>query len=195
MSMNSPLSPLPAPTGLDRCMHDARNALAAIFGATEVLTRDDASPTVLHKAGAVVARQAHELAARLDELMTHAQRANAQNGRALVVSDDVHLLARLAGVLSQAGYRVDLAVSTIAGYDLLLREQPRVAVIDLRTSAGEARALARLARSAGFAGPLIAIEDAVPTPGLPAISRAAGFDAVLARSFELKVLRAAMAVD
>ncbi|MGF6347580.1 hypothetical protein [Variovorax sp. W2I14] len=194
LAMNPPMS-LRAPTRLDRCAHDARNALAAISAATEVLARDDAPPAVLHKAGAVVARQAHELAERIGELMTQARHGTAESERALVVSDDMHLLARLAGLLSHAGYRIDLAVNTVTGYEALVREQPDFAVIDLRTSAGEARSLGRLARGAGFDGRLIAIEDAVATRGLPATSSAAGFDAVLARSFELKVLRAAIPFD
>lgn len=195
LAMN-PSSPLRIPAArLDRCVHDARNALAAISAATEVLQRADSPPPVLHKAGAVVARQARELAERLSELMTHALQGTAQSERALVVSDDMQLLARLAGLLSHAGYRIDLAVNTIAGYEMLLREQPDFAVIDLRTSAGEARSLARLARAAGFDGRLIAIEDSVATRGLPPTSSAAGFDAVLARSFELTLLRAAIPSD
>jgi CheY-like chemotaxis protein len=194
LAMNPPL-PLRAPTRLDNCVHDARNALAAISAATEVLERSDAPPPVLHKAGAVVARQARELAQRMGELMTHARHGSAQSERALVVSDDIHLLARIAGLLSHAGYQIDLAVSTVSGYEMLLREQPDFAVIDLRTSAGEARSLARLARGAGFDGRLIAIEDAVSTRGLPPTSSAAGFDAVLARAFELKVLHAAIPLD
>jgi CheY-like chemotaxis protein len=193
-AMNQPL-PLRAPTRLDRCVHDARNALAAISAATEVLERADSQRDTLHKAGAVIARQAHELTDRIAELMTHARHGTEETERALVVSDDARLLARLGGLLSHAGYRIDLAVSTVAGYEMLIREQPDFAVIDLRTSAGQARTLAHLARGAGFEGRLIAIEDAVATRGLPASSNAAGFDAVLARSFELQVLRAAIPFD
>jgi len=195
LAMNPTPSLRIPPLRLDRCVHDARNALAAISAATEVLGRADSPPPVLHQAGAVVARQTRELTERLGELMTHALHGTAQSERALVVSDDMHLLARLAGLLSHAGYRLDLAVSTIAGYEALVREQPDFAVIDLRTSAGEARSLARLARAAGFDGRLIAIEDSVATRGLPSTSSAAGFDAVLARSFELTLLRAAIPSD
>lgn len=194
LPMNTPL-PLRAPSRLDRCVHDARNALAAISAATEVLEREGSSPAILHKAGAVVARQARELSEHVGELMTQARQGSAEAERALVVSDDMHLLARLTGLLSHAGYRIDLAVSTVAGYEALVREQPDFAVIDLRTSAGEARSLAGLARGAGFDGRLIAIEDTVGIRGLPPTSTAAGFDAVLARSFELRVLRAAMPCD
>lgn len=136
-AMNPSMS-LRAPTRLDRCAHDARNALAAISAATEVLARDDAPPAVLHKAGAVVARQAHELAERIGELMTHARHGTAESERALVVSDDMHLLARLAGLLSHAGYRIDLAVNTVTGYEALVREQPDFAVIDRRRQALQA---------------------------------------------------------
>ncbi|SFQ30762.1 hypothetical protein SAMN05216567_113157 [Variovorax sp. OK605] len=83
----------------------------------------------------------------------------------------------------------------MTGYEVLMREQPDFAVVDRRPSADEARSLARLARDANSDGRLIAIEDTVAARGLPGTSSAAGFDAVLTRSFELKVLRAAIPVD
>lgn len=172
-------------------MHDARNALAALSAASELLERDASTSAVRHEAGAVVARQAHALTEFIDELMAHARQGSAQAGRALVVSDDMRLLARLAGLLSHAGFRIDLALSTVAGYEALVRERPDVAVIDLRTSSGEARSLGRLARGAGFDRRLIAIKAAnAPRCGSP--GEAEGFDAVLARLFDPKVLRAAV---
>lgn len=172
-------------------MHDARNALAALSAASELLERDASTNAVLHEAGAVVARQAHALTEFMGELMAHARQGSAQAGRALVVSDDMRLLARLAGLLSHAGYRIDLALSTVAGYEALVRDRPDVAVIDLRTSAGEARSLARLARGAGFDRRLIAIE-AANAPRCESPGEADGFDAVLARLFDPKALRAAL---
>lgn len=172
-------------------MHDARNALAALSTAGEVLEGAASTIAVRHEAGAVVARQALELTDCMGELMTHARQGSAHAGRALVVSDDMHLLARLAGLLSHAGYRIDLALSAVAGYEALAREQPDVVVIDLRTSAGEARSLARRARGAGSTAWLIAIEATVAPRGTPPPS-AHGFDVVLARAFEIKALRGAV---
>lgn len=179
---------------LDHCMHDARDALAALSTAGEVLERATSTAAVRHEAGAVVARQAHELIECMGELMTHARQGSAQAGRALVVSDDMHLLARLAGLLSHAGYRIDLALSAVAGYEALAREQPDVVAVDLRTSAGEARSLARLARGAGFTAWLIAIEAAVAPRGA-APCGAHGFDVVLARAFDIKALRVAVGAE
>ncbi|MDM0009525.1 hypothetical protein QTI51_32490 [Variovorax sp. J22G73] len=188
----NPLLPPRAASRLDHCIHSARNALAALSTASELLERDASTKAVLHEAGAVVARQAHALTEFMGELMAHARQGSAQTGRALVVSDDLCLLARLVGLLSHAGYRIDLALSTVAGYEALVRERPDVAVIDLRTSAGEARSLARLARGAGFDRRLIAVE-AANAPRRECLGEANGFDAVLERLFDPKALRAAVA--
>lgn len=179
---------------LDHCMHDARNALAALSTAGELLERATSTAAVRHEACAVIARQAHELTECVGELMTHARQGSAQTGRALVVSDDMQLLARLAGLLSHAGYRIDLALSAVAGYEALAREQPDVVAIDLRTSAGEVRSLARLARGTGSRAWLIAIEAAFAPRGTTPCA-AHGFNVVLARSFEIKALLVAVGAE
>lgn len=172
-------------------MHDARNALSALSAAGEVLKRDNLTAALLHEAAAVVARQALTLVERVGELATLAHE-DTNAGNALIVCDNVQLVARLAGLLSHAGYRIDVALSTVAGYDLLTRERPDVAVIDMRTSVGEARSLAWLARGAGFRGWLVGVEDPATGQGTPPSCSASGFDAVIAHGFTPTRLRAAM---
>jgi len=181
---------------LNRCVHDARNALAAISSASEVLARVELPQAVLRDAGIVVGRQVRHLSAHMSELVVHAQRGAGNAGRALAVSDDAGLLAVLGGLLSDAGYRVELAASSDGGYAVLMQRAPEIAVIDVRTSTGTALSLGQRARGAGFKGRMVAVEDSslaheqrVPQD----VCGIAGFDTVLERSFEPAALRAAIA--
>jgi len=183
---------------LNRCMHDARNALAAISSASEVLARVELPHAVLRDAGIVVARQVLQLTARMTELMAHAQRGAGNAGLALAVSDDAGLLAMLGGLLSDAGYRVELAATSEGGYLALMKRVPEIAVIDVRTSTGTALALGQRARGAGFEGRMVAVEDSPPAADQSGPQAhedkgaIAGFDAVLARTFEPAALHAAI---
>jgi hypothetical protein len=112
----------------------------------------DEGISAVGEARRVVAREARALAERMVELMAFARRGSAQAERALIVCDDVQLIARLAGLLSHACYRIDPALGTAVGYEALAQERPEVAVIDLRSSIGKARALARPARRASRGG-------------------------------------------
>jgi CheY-like chemotaxis protein len=184
---------------LNRCMHDVRNALAAISSASEVLARVELPHAVLRDAGIVVGRQVRHLTARMAELMVHAQRGAGNAGRALAVSDDAGLLAVLGGLLSDAGYRVELAASSDSGYAALTQRAPEIAVIDVRTSTGTAFTLGQRARGAGFEGRMVAVDGSPPAQDRPDPqergdkSAIAGFDAVLERSFEAAALHAAIA--
>jgi len=181
---------------LDRCVHDARNALAAISSASEVLARVELPHAVLREAGVVVGRQVRQLSAHMAELVVHAQRGAGNVGRALAVSDDAGLLAVLGGLLWDAGYRVELAASSDSGYAALVQRAPEIAVIDVRTSTGTALSLGQRARGAGFEGRMVALEDspsAQEQRGSQDSGGIAGFDAVLARSFEPAALQAAIA--
>jgi CheY-like chemotaxis protein len=180
---------------LNRCVHDARNALAAISSASEVLARVELPQAVLREAGVVVARQVRHLSARMSELVAHAQRGAGDAGRALAVSDDAGLLAVMGGLLSDAGYKVDLAASSDSGYNVLVKRAPEIAVVDVRTSTGAALLLGRRARGAGFEGRMVAVwgSSLAQDPQEPQDQGGiAGFDAVLARSFEPAALRAAI---
>jgi len=181
------------PRELSRCVHDARNALAAISSASEVLARVELPHAVLHEAADVVSRQVRHLSARMSELVEHAQRAAGEPGRALVVSDDARLLAVLGGLLSDAGYKVDLAASSDGGYNALMKRAPGIAVVDVRTSTGTALSMARRARQAGFEGRMVAVWGSSLAQEQQDKGGIAGFDAVLARTFEPAALRAAIA--
>jgi CheY-like chemotaxis protein len=178
---------------LSRCVHDARNALAAISSASEVLARVELPHDVLHEAAVVVSRQVRQLSARMSELVVHAQRAAGEPGRALVVSDDARLLAVLSGLLSDAGYKVDLAASSDGGYNVLMKRAPEIAVVDMRTSTGSGLAMGRRARDAGFEGRMVAVWGSPLAQDQQDKGGIAGFDAVLARTFEPAALRAAIA--
>ncbi len=178
---------------LRRCVHDARNALAAISSAGEVLARVGLPHAVLHEASVVMTRQIHQLTDRMDQLVVHAQRAAGEPGRALAVSDDARLLALMGGLLSDAGYKVDLAASGDGGYTALMKRAPEIAVVDVRTSAGTALSLGRRARDAGFEGRMVAVWGSPLAQAQQDKGGIAGFDAVLARSFEPAALRAAIA--
>jgi CheY-like chemotaxis protein len=181
---------------LNRCVHDARNALAAISSASEVLAHVGLPHAVLHDAGIVVGRQVRQLAVHMTELVAHAQRGAGNAGRALAVSDDAGLLAVLGGLLWDAGYRVELAATSDSGYAVLMQRTPEIAVIDVRTSTGTALSLGQRARGAGFEGRMVAVEDsplAQEQRGSQDGGGIAGFDAVLARSFEPAALQAAIA--
>lgn len=178
---------------LSRCVHEARNALAAISSASEVLAHVELPQAVLQEAAFVVARQVRQLSARMSELVVHAQRAGGDPGRALAVSDDARLLAALGGLLSDAGYKVDLAASSGGGYDALMRRVPEIAVVDVRTSSGTALSIGRRARDAGFEGRMVAVWGSSLAQDQQDKGGIAGFDAVLTRSFEPAALRAAIA--
>jgi CheY-like chemotaxis protein len=180
------------PRDLNRCVHDARNALAAISSASEVLARVELPQAVLHEAGVVVARQVRQLSARMSELVAHAQRGAGDAGRALAVSDDAGLLAVLGGLLADAGYKVDLAASSDGGYNALMKRAPEIAVVDVRTSTGTALSLGRRARGAGFEGRMVAVWSSSLAQDQQDKGGIAGFDAVLARTFEPAALRAAI---
>ena len=137
---------------LKRCVHDARNALAAISSASEILARVELPQAVLREAGVVVARQARQLSARMSELVVHAQRGSHASGRALVVSDDAGLLAVLGVLLSDAGYKVDLAASSDGGYLALMKRSPEIAVVAGRPAPRTARARAPPPRGARIGG-------------------------------------------
>jgi len=177
---------------LNRCVHDARNALAAISSASEVLTRVELPQAVLREAGAVVSRQARQLSARMSELVAHAQRGAGTANHALAVSDDARLLVLLAGLLADAGYQVDLAASSDSGFSALMKRPPEIAVIDVRTSTGTALSLARRARGAGFEGRMVAVWSSPLAQDQQDKGGIAGFDAVLARTFEPAALHAAI---
>ena len=177
---------------LKRCVHDARNALAAISSASEILARVELPQAVLREAGVVVARQSRQLSARMSELVAHAQRGSHASGRALVVSDDAGLLAVLGVLLSDAGYKVDLAASCEGGYHALMKRAPEIAVVAGRASAGPARRRARRARGAGFEGRMVAVWGSPLAKDQQDKGGIAGFDAVLARSFEPAALHAAI---
>jgi CheY-like chemotaxis protein len=181
------------PRDLSRCVHDARNALAAISSASEVLERVELPRAVLHEAAVVVSRQVRQLSERMSELVVHAQRASGEPGRALAVSDDARLLALLGCLLSDAGYRVDLAASSDGGYNALMKRVPDIAVVDVRTSTGGALSMGRRARDAGYEGRMVAVWGSALAQHQQDKGGIAGFDAVLARSFEPAALRAAIA--
>jgi len=184
---------------LNRCMHDVRNALAAISSASEVLARVELPHAVLRDASILVGRQVRQLTTHMAELVAHAQRGAGNAGRALAVSDDAGLLAILCGLLSEAGYRVELAASSDSGYAALMQRAPEIVVIDVRTSTGTALSLGQLARGAGFEGRMVAVDGSPPAQDRSEPQEAgdksaiAGFDAVLARSFEPAALHAAIA--
>jgi len=177
---------------LKRCVHDARNALAAISSASEILARVELPQAVLREAGVVVARQSRQLSARMSELVDHAQRGTHPSGRALAVSDDAGLLAVLGVLLSDAGYKVDLAASSDGGYNALMKRAPEIAVVDVRTSTGTALSLAKRARGAGFEGRMVAVWGSPLAQDQQDKGGIAGFDAVLARTFEPAALHAAI---
>ncbi|RST48574.1 response regulator transcription factor [Variovorax sp. DXTD-1] len=193
MPPSSTVSTVDGSRDLSRCVHEARNALAAISSASEVLAQVELPQAVLHEAAVVVSRQVRQLSARMNELVDHAQRAAGEPGRALVVSDDAKLLAVLGGLLSDAGYRVDLAASSDDGYSALMNRVPEIAVVDVRTSTGSALSMGRRARDAGFEGRMVAVWGSSLAQHQQDKGGIAGFDAVLARTFEPAALRAAIA--
>ncbi|KQW54342.1 response regulator transcription factor [Variovorax sp. Root411] len=179
-------------TDIDHCVHEVRNALAAIASASEVLARIEPPHELAREAGMVVQRQAHQLSCRIGELIAHAQRAGPSH-RVLAVSDDAHLLATLGGMLAAQGCRVDFAASSEEGLRALLPREHEAAVIDVRTSKGKGLGLGHRARSAGFEGRMVAVWSAHLPDRQQHGEGVAGFDAVLTRAFESAALRATLA--
>ena len=185
-----------APTAaLDRCVHDTRNAMAALTCAAKTLATADIHDPRVGQASAAVVRETHELVGQVRELIVFALHGAGTPAGALAVSDDARLLASMGGFLSGSGYQIRLAGSNEEGFRSLLQHLPQLTLIDVGTSRGHALSLARRARTAGFEGRMIAIWGS-DRPALPAPRGGlTGFDAVLERSFDLPGLRAAVARD
>ena len=184
-------SPLPLADTVGQCVHDVRNALAAISSASEVLTRVDPPDELIREAGVVVQRQTRNLSRRLTELLDLVQRVD-EPGRALAVSDDARLLAVLGGMLAACGYKVEFCAGTEEGLRALQRRPYAIAVVDVRTSHGAGLGLGQRARSAGFDGRMVAVWGSQLPHQHTHEEGVARFDAVLPRHFEPPALRAAL---
>lgn len=176
---------------LNCCVHEVREALAAITWASEVLARIEPPHELALEACAVVRRQASHLSRLIAELMAHVQQAR-DPVRVLAVSDDAHLLATLGGMLAAQDCHVDLAASGEDALRVLMPRRHDVALIDVRTSRSPGVGLAHRARDMGFDGRLVALWDAGSEHCQPA-QAAAGFDLVLTCAIEAAALRAAIA--
>lgn len=180
-----------ATADLDHCAHRARNALAAIASAGELLSRSEAPHALAREAGVVVQRQVQQLSDEVGELIAHAQRADQAPG-VLAVSDDAQLLATLDGLLGAEGCRVELAATSEDGLRALMSQRYDVAVIDVRTSRGLGLGLARRAREAGFDGRLVGIWGAQLPGRRQQDEGVVGFDRLLTRTFHPTTLRAVL---
>ena len=105
-----------------------------------------------------------------------------QRPRRVLVLGDANGLADLRARLEREGHAVGAAAGGDAGLEQLLMQRPDVVVVDIGLAAGQALALARQARAAGYAGRMIALSAQAPDRELAASARAAGFDACLAAS-------------
>ncbi|MEZ2298486.1 hypothetical protein [Variovorax sp. RCC_210] len=190
--MANPLSPdLAATDPVRRCVHEARNALAAISSAGEVLSRAEPPHELVREAGVVVQRQAHQLSARIAEILGMLQPA-AEPCRVLVVSDDARLLVRAGRVLASSDCMVDFCANVEEGLSAMQQGQHRIGVVDVRTSRGNGLGLAQRARRSGFNGRIVAVWGSQLSRHHQVEDGLAGFDAVLTRNFDPSALRGAL---
>jgi CheY-like chemotaxis protein len=188
----NPLSSDRSPSdALGRCVHDARNALAAISSAGEVLARVEPPHELIREAGVVVQRQARHLSTRIAEILAMVQHGG-EPQRLLAVSDDARLLAMLGGVLGAREWRIDFCASSEDGLRALHQREHACALVDVRTSRGGGLGLAQRARHEGFRGRLVAVWGSRLPHQHQQEDGVAGFDTLLARNFEPAALRAAL---
>jgi len=121
---------------------------------------------------------------------------DAARERILVVNDDMRSADRLRQILTQLGYSETLvaysgkrAVSAVANYS------PSVAIVDLQIADMTGYRLAGLLKGHALRQvrniPLIAVAE-VASPVIVALTRAAGFAAVVAKPVRPPILRAAL---
>lgn len=180
-----------ASTDLDHCVHEARNALAAMATASELLARLAPSHPLANEASLVVQRQGRQLSERLSDLVVHVRSSHGRF-RVLAISDDAHLLAALGRMLTAHDCRTDFAASSEDGLHALTTRRHQLALVDVRTSNGAGLAVARRARDAGFEGRLFAIWSARLPHQRAQEEGIAGFDLLLSRSVETGAFKAAL---
>jgi CheY-like chemotaxis protein len=174
-----------------RCVHDARNALAAISSAGEVLSRVEAPHELVREAGVVVQRQARQLSARIAEMLGMLQPAG-EPCRVFVVSDDARLLVMAGRMLTSSDCTVDFCANVEEGLNAMQQGQHSIGVVDVRTSRGNGLGLAERARRSGFNGRIVAVWGSQLPRHHQVEDGLAGFDAVLTRNFDPSALRSAL---
>jgi CheY-like chemotaxis protein len=184
-------SDLAAAESMRQCVHDARNALAAISSAGEVLSRVEQPHALAREAGVVVQRQARHLSARIAELLGMLQPADAPC-RVLLVSDDARLLVIAGRMLETSGCTVDFCANSEEALAAMQHRKHSIVVVDVRTSRGNGLGLAQRARSSGFDGRIVAVWGSQLPSHHQVEDGLAGFDAVLTRNFDPASLQTAL---